>query len=38
MTPVRGEKTVKILLSVAALVGSLSLVFSDWSAQAFPYL
>jgi hypothetical protein len=31
-------QTVKILLSAAALVGSLSLLFSDWSTQAFPYL
>jgi hypothetical protein len=29
---------VKILLSAAALFGSLSLVFSDWAGHAVPYL
>lgn len=28
----------KILLSVAALVGSLGLLFSDWASHAVPYL
>jgi hypothetical protein len=31
-------EAVKILLSVAALVGSLSLLLSDWAGHAFPYL
>ena len=30
--------TVKILLSVAVLVGTLGLLLSDWAGQAFPYL
>ena len=30
--------TVKLLLSVAALAGSLGLLLSDWAGQAFPYL
>jgi len=31
-------EVVKILLSVAALVGSLGLLLSDWAGHAFPYL
>ncbi len=31
-------KTVKLLLSLAALTGSLGLLLSDWAGQAFPYL
>jgi hypothetical protein len=29
---------VKILLSVAALVGSLGLLLTDWAGHAMPYL
>jgi ABC-type Fe3+-siderophore transport system permease subunit len=29
---------VKLLLSMAALMGSLGMLLSDWSGQAFPYL
>jgi hypothetical protein len=31
-------KAVKILLSVAVLVGSFSLLLSDWAGHALPYL
>jgi hypothetical protein len=31
-------KAVKILLSVAALVGSFSLLLTDWAGHALPYL
>jgi hypothetical protein len=36
----RDEETraVKIVISVAALAGSLGLLLSDWAGQAFPYL
>jgi ABC-type Fe3+-siderophore transport system permease subunit len=29
---------VKLLLAISALVGSVSLLLSDWSGNAFPYL
>ena len=34
----KGDQAVKILLSVAALVGSFSLLLTDWAGHAFPYL
>jgi hypothetical protein len=36
--PVRGDENVKLLLSIATLAGSVSLLFSDWAGHAFPYL
>jgi len=29
---------VKLVLAISTLVGSLSLLISDWAGQAFPYL
>jgi len=29
---------VKLLLAISALVGSVSLLVTDWAGQAFPYL
>jgi hypothetical protein len=29
---------VKLLFAISTLVGSLSLLLSDWAGQAFPYL
>jgi ABC-type Fe3+-siderophore transport system permease subunit len=29
---------VKLLLAISALAGSVSLLLSDWSGNAFPYL
>jgi hypothetical protein len=29
---------VKLLLAIATLAGSLSMLISDWAGQAFPYL
>jgi hypothetical protein len=29
---------VKLLLAISTLVGSLSLLITDWAGQAFPYL
>jgi hypothetical protein len=29
---------VKLLLSVAALMGSVGILLSDWAGQGFPYL
>jgi hypothetical protein len=29
---------VKLVLSIAALIGSVSLLLSDWAGNAFPYL
>jgi len=34
----KGDTTVKLVLAISTLVGSLSLLISDWAGQAFPYL
>jgi hypothetical protein len=38
MGPTRGREGVKLLLAIATLAGSLSMLISDWAGQAFPYL
>jgi len=33
-----GDENVKLLLAIAALAGSVSLLVTDWAGSAFPYL
>ena len=35
---IEGDKPMKLVLAISVLVGSLSLLVSDWAGQAFPYL
>ena len=33
-----GDETVKLLLAIASLAGSVSLLITDWAGNAVPYL
>lgn len=36
--PEQGTNAVKLLLAIATLAGSVTMLVSDWAGQAFPYL
>jgi hypothetical protein len=38
MGPAPRDEAVKLLLAIATLAGSVSMLVSDWAGQAFPYL